>query len=641
MQHIRNNFVTYTVADQSMGADKNTATSSEDRILSKSLDIERDPVVQGYTEGAYEVIIAPLVICGTKELERTLRNIRKLLKPGGFLLVADGSCSEHTSGSNGFILGSLPAWWSSVQERRTLSPFVTTSDWDRLLRATGFSGIDSRAPRAFEDTLLMTVFVSQAVDQHISFLREPLAIAASAPPPIKNLVIVGGQTDQVAGLVANLRNILQDRAENMHVFETLRDVDHSSIESNTAVICLTELDEPVFKNLSPDSFHAFKTMFETEKTLLWVTSGRLEREPLSNLTVGFGRTAVHETPALRLQSLDFSNPQKLDAWTVAETLLRLHFTAESDGKLNMSNVLWAVESEILVNDVGQHLVPRLQPIAARNDRYNSARRPITHEIDTMTSALGIYQDQDGWSVEELPDFDLLQPSDQPLMEMRIVQSTLFALSTPFGPRFLALGFDPHTKASYLALVSSLISPIKIPKDSVAPYSLSAEDYEAVPLSHVAAQLVATAILKPLVRGQTLALHNPSPAIADAVAVQAKPSGVRVLYMADSIDGMELPSSWIPLPHYLTQTEVRRILPPSVSCFVGLSNHERQRSANEATILSCLPSYCYRETANTLYSASGCEISSSCTSILGQSLRSALEHADKVQECAMAREVCPA
>jgi hypothetical protein len=48
----------------------------KDRMLFKTLDCGQNPTTQGFTEGAYDVVVASLVIHATPDLELTMRNLR-------------------------------------------------------------------------------------------------------------------------------------------------------------------------------------------------------------------------------------------------------------------------------------------------------------------------------------------------------------------------------------------------------------------------------------------------------------------------------------------------------------------------------------------------------------------------------------
>lgn len=74
----------------------------------KTLDIERDPVEQGFEEASYDLIVASNVIHATSYLDRTMANVRKLLKPGGKLALIE---ITHLTPYYMMIVGLLPGWW--------------------------------------------------------------------------------------------------------------------------------------------------------------------------------------------------------------------------------------------------------------------------------------------------------------------------------------------------------------------------------------------------------------------------------------------------------------------------------------------------------------------------------------------------
>jgi hypothetical protein len=53
------------------------------------LDAEKDPASQGFEIGSYDVVIACQVLHATKSMANTMANLRKLLRPGGTLLLVE------------------------------------------------------------------------------------------------------------------------------------------------------------------------------------------------------------------------------------------------------------------------------------------------------------------------------------------------------------------------------------------------------------------------------------------------------------------------------------------------------------------------------------------------------------------------
>lgn len=73
-----------------------------------NLEIENNPTRQGFASGSYDLIIASDLLVATGLMERTMRNVRKLLKPRGKLVLIEmtGAAVQHY-----LIFGSLPNWW--------------------------------------------------------------------------------------------------------------------------------------------------------------------------------------------------------------------------------------------------------------------------------------------------------------------------------------------------------------------------------------------------------------------------------------------------------------------------------------------------------------------------------------------------
>jgi ubiquinone/menaquinone biosynthesis C-methylase UbiE len=74
----------------------------------KVLDIEQDPSTQGFVEGSYDVIIATSVLHATQYMNETLKNTKKLLKPGGKLCLIEPTNPMMWIG---LIFGCLSGWW--------------------------------------------------------------------------------------------------------------------------------------------------------------------------------------------------------------------------------------------------------------------------------------------------------------------------------------------------------------------------------------------------------------------------------------------------------------------------------------------------------------------------------------------------
>ncbi|GMU10212.1 SDR family NAD(P)-dependent oxidoreductase [Corallococcus caeni] len=100
------------------------------------LDIEKDVVPQGYSAGAYDVVLAANVLHATEELRQTLRNVKTLLRPGGWLLLNEVT-TVHDFSTVAF--GLLPGWWRFKDDLRLQdAPLLSSEQWRSVLGAEGF-----------------------------------------------------------------------------------------------------------------------------------------------------------------------------------------------------------------------------------------------------------------------------------------------------------------------------------------------------------------------------------------------------------------------------------------------------------------------------------------------------------------------
>ncbi|PKK54328.1 hypothetical protein CI102_1058 [Trichoderma harzianum] len=134
-------------------------------------------------------------------------------------------------------------------------------------------------------------------------------------------------------------------------------VDFSDVmpESSSCYICLTEIDKPLFTNMTTEIFEKMQNLLTTCQSMLWVTSGayRFAEHPESNISQGLLRTVRSEANKA-VASLDLDPHSKLDVRDTAELILRAvkvstampeddtpvdYEFAEEDGKLVVPRVV--------------------------------------------------------------------------------------------------------------------------------------------------------------------------------------------------------------------------------------------------------------------------------------------------------------
>lgn len=492
-------FKSYTYTDISPGFfEKARSLFREEhasKMIFKVLDIGQDPIEQGYGEHSYDLIIASNVLHATKVLSNTLRNCRRLLKPGGYLLLLEITSSDDTI-RPGFLTGGLPGWWLGREDGRVWAPTISESQWDSILIENGFSGIDT-ACRDFDDCHLNSVMATQAVDDRVSLLRDPLSLSAgsletatSQVPQIQDLVIVGGKSLAVGRLIRSLRKYLRLFAVDIQVVEGLEHFAENQVPSGTVTLCLTDLDEPAWKTMTNSKFMGMKNIMIHSRHLLWVTKGRLANEPYSNMTVGVGRSVLSEIPHASLQFLDVDDISTTEsaACAFSEALARM-VCLSSPG---FEDVLWSFEHELCL-EKGRILIPRILPDDELNDRLNSQRRPIEKNFDLSKSSLEVVQ-QDAKIVLLESDRPEYAGAEQGCKEQtfEVHASSLF----PFNTRdhrsfFICLGSEQSSGRKALFLSPSNASVVRVSSDTVVEWSSKMSDESVIP--EVLTQLVAESL----------------------------------------------------------------------------------------------------------------------------------------------------
>ncbi|KAL4789662.1 S-adenosyl-L-methionine-dependent methyltransferase [Aspergillus venezuelensis] len=134
-----------------------------DNVEYRALDISKDPVEQGFEAGGYDVVIASNVLHATPCLVETLKNVRTLLQPKGFLFNQELSPPGKYVD---FMVGLLPGWWLGEADGRAGGPCIPPVEWDRRLKQAGFEGLhavglDSEPPFYYNANMLARVAASE------------------------------------------------------------------------------------------------------------------------------------------------------------------------------------------------------------------------------------------------------------------------------------------------------------------------------------------------------------------------------------------------------------------------------------------------------------------------------------------------
>ena len=140
----------------------------------KTLDIEQDPISQGFSYHQYDIVVAANVLHATQGLGQTIDHVHKLLAPKGVLLLIEGTARLRFVD---LIFGLTDGWWRFTDyDLRPSYPLISTPEWFELLNRRGFDQVIS-FPSSAEDAQGLSqqsLIIAQANE-----VREEVAVPGS------------------------------------------------------------------------------------------------------------------------------------------------------------------------------------------------------------------------------------------------------------------------------------------------------------------------------------------------------------------------------------------------------------------------------------------------------------------------------
>ncbi|RWA10956.1 hypothetical protein EKO27_g4170 [Xylaria grammica] len=274
-------FQDYTYTDISTAffeAARNRSHDAKSRIMYRTLDLELDPIEQGYEEGAYDIVLAGSVLHATADLAATLREVN-------------------------IVWGLLPSWWLAKEDWRVHSPLASEQKWDELLRETGFSGND------------VVVRDSEGTSSHVWSLvvstaaRKSLMASTTLGSGRDIIVIV----DPKSRIQQSIAEILVDQQSGS--IKCLSEARGMKWEPSMILVSLLEVGTLFLADMSKEGFEQLQQAVSGPQRVVWVTLTGISDTnfPKFQLATGFFRTLQSESPSktfvtLAIESCDTTSP---------------------------------------------------------------------------------------------------------------------------------------------------------------------------------------------------------------------------------------------------------------------------------------------------------------------------------------------
>ncbi|KAH0404234.1 polyketide synthase, partial [Aureobasidium melanogenum] len=600
IEEIGQSYSSYTYTDISAGFLHDAAELFKDHsngFTYKVLDIEQDIVEQGYAEGGYDCVVASNVLHATKSLDQTLSNARKLLKPGGYLVMLEITQVDWLR--TGLFFSCIPGWWAGVEDGRPYTPLATVAQWDSVFRRTGFSGIDTATPSAKAIMGPYSVMVTQAIDARMEIMRTPLA---SAPEKqlCEKLLIVGGEKESTLQIAQKVQSLLQPYYGSVSIVSRLQDVGKHNFSAKHALLSLTELDEPLFKSFSEEKYQAMQFVLDEARNVLWTVQGSKTQNPYARMMMAVARCLAGERrDALYMQTIDSNIEELPQPCLLAETMLRTHIAEQ--WRNAAYEPLWSLERELHVNN-GVLEIERFVPSAELDDRYNSDKREIKKAMPLDSTTVAVSQAKSAYQLKEVFNMpfqkEAVRAADMVTINVR--KSFISAVKVKsVGSLFIVSGTHAETGQKLLAFSKTLQSSVSVPRDWTVECDVTDELESSVVLA-AATYSAADAIIGKTSYRSSCLVHEATPALARTLLKVAAEKKVPMLLTSskssDSIYHYIHPST--------SQAMIGSHIPQAVSAYADLSGSSVEHDAVGDRIARDLPAACKRRDISAVFSNVG-------------------------------------
>lgn len=262
-------------------------------FVTRLLDIERSAEEQEFVPGSYDLVIAANVLHATRDMRTTMRNVRRLMRPGALLAMNELSGNAlyaHLS------FGLLDAWWryDDAELRIPGSPGLSPQSWERLLSQEGFIGVSfpSEELHPLGQQIILANVERMAVVRPVPVVAPPAPAvappAAVAPAP----AAMQPTEDRLGAIEEAIRaNVARSLKIAPHRIENDRSFSDYGVDSILAVNLVNDIAEAVNAPLTTTVIFDYNTVERLARHVL-------ESYPESGAAAGPVAAAAPVPPAV-------------------------------------------------------------------------------------------------------------------------------------------------------------------------------------------------------------------------------------------------------------------------------------------------------------------------------------------------------
>lgn len=150
----------------------------------------------------------------------------------------------------------------------------------------------------------VAVWAAQAVDTRLELLRNPAtslpeSYATNSPP----LILIGGKSLATYQLVNELSTALSSKFSSLVRLPSIESLNTVTIPDGATVLGLSELDEPLMREVTDERIEALKGLWRSVRNILWVSKGARAEQPYSYMMFGIGTVVKFEQPNINFRLL--------------------------------------------------------------------------------------------------------------------------------------------------------------------------------------------------------------------------------------------------------------------------------------------------------------------------------------------------
>ena len=281
------------------------------RLTCRVLDIEADPVGQGFAAGAFDVVLASDVLHATRDLRQTLGNVRRLLRPGGLLALVELTRRPLWSD---LVFGLLDGWWRfSDLDVRPSHALLDAPRWLSLLAEAGLEDVTVLADPPRTGGTVQSVFLARGAGavERSTAAKDWLLLAdcSGVAEAVASALEANGDSCTLVGPPdAADFSLLRARVGAAHAIVYCRSIDAPGHDATTDELM-------AFEARGCGGLLDLVRALEAERLTpdVWiVTTGAQPVDRFDAVDVfeapliGLGRVLMNEQPALRTRLVDLS-----------------------------------------------------------------------------------------------------------------------------------------------------------------------------------------------------------------------------------------------------------------------------------------------------------------------------------------------